>query len=124
MVVVNPATQAVVVPYENQPAQAVAAVPEYATSAVQIAPRPNARAVLFQYANFSGPQAVVEFRRMPDLDWANFRYPAASLRIDSGNWVACTEMGYQGQCRLLGPGYYPALAGALAPGIASMWPAA
>lgn len=123
--VVYPAPAPVVVnPPANPPSQAVAAVPDPATSVVQIAPRPNARAVLFQFPNFGGPRAVVEYRRMPDLDWANFRYPAASLRIESGRWVACTEMGYQGQCRVLEPGDYPALAGDLAPGIASMWPVA
>ena len=119
-VVVNPAPAVVV----GQPAQVVAVVPAETTQIVPIAPRPPARAVLFQFPNFGGPNAVVEYRRMPDLDWANFRYPAASVRIESGNWVACTEMGYRGQCSVLGPGDYPALTGALSSGIASMRPVA
>ena len=114
--VVSPAPQAIVV---NQPAQVVAAAP-----VVAVAPSPPGRAVLFQYPNFGGPAAVVEHARMPDLDWANFRYPAASLRIESGNWVACTEMGYQGECRVLGPGDYPALTGVLDRGISSLRPLA
>jgi len=119
-VVVNPAPATVVV---ARPAPIVTA-PAETRGVIAIAPRPLARAVLFQFPNFGGPNAVVEYRRMPDLDWANFRYPAASLRIESGNWEACTEMGYTGQCSVLGPGDYPALTGALSPGIASMRPLA
>jgi Beta/Gamma crystallin len=120
-VVVNP-TPAVVV---SQPAQVVTTAPVVTTAQiVAVAPRPPGRAVLYQFPNFGGPAAVVEYGRMPDLDWANFRYPAASLRIESGNWVACTEMGYRGECRVLGPGDYPALTGGLDRGISSLRPVA
>jgi hypothetical protein len=120
-VVVNP-TPAVVL---SQPAQVITTAPVVTTAqVVAVAPRPPGRAVLYQFPNFGGPAAVVEYGRMPDLDWANFRYPAASLRIESGNWVACTEMGYRGECRVLGPGDYPALTGGLDRGISSLRPVA
>jgi hypothetical protein len=127
-VVVNPSPAAVVV---GQPTQVIAAAPVVANApivataqVVAVAPRSPGRAILYQFQNFGGPAAVVEYGRMPDLDWANFRSPAASLRIESGNWVACTEMGYRGECRVLGPGDYPALTGALGRGISSLRPAA
>jgi hypothetical protein len=121
-VVVNPSPAAVVV---GQPAQVIPTAPVVATAqVVAVAPRSPGRAILYQFPNFGGPAAVVEYGRMPDLDWANFRSPAASLRIESGNWVACTEMGYRGECRVLGPGDYPALTGALGRGISSLRPAA
>ena len=119
-VVVNPAPATVVI----SPTARVVAVPAETTQIVPIAPRPPARAVLFQFPNFGGPSAVVEYRRMPDIDWTGFRYPAASIRIESGNWFACTEMGYRGQCSVLGPGDYPSLTGALGSGIVSMQPVA
>jgi len=119
-IVVGQPAQAVVV---GQPAQVVAAAPVVTTAqVVTVAPRVPGRAVLYQFPNFGGPAAVVEYRRMPDLDWANFRSPAASLRIESGNWMACTEMGYRGECRVLGPGDYPTLTGGLDRGISSLQP--
>ena len=82
---------------------------------------PMGRVVLYQNPNFGGPSAIVEHGRMPDLDWAHFGYPVAtSLRIESGTWVACSDMGYQGQCRVLGPGDYPSLTGVFDQGISSM----
>ncbi len=79
---------------------------------------PPGRAVLYEFANFGGPSAVVEYGRAPDLSWANFRHPASSARIESGSWLVCTEMGYQGECQVLEPGEYPTLSG-LGQGIAS-----
>jgi hypothetical protein len=40
---------------------------------------------------------------------ALFKQPASSLRVESGTWLVCSEMGYQGECRVLGPGEYPQL---------------
>src|SRR5262249_39431420 len=67
----------------------------------QVAPALAGRMVLFQGPNFSGRSAVVENTRAPDLDWANFSRPASSLRVESGTWLVCTELGYQGDCQLL-----------------------
>jgi hypothetical protein len=86
------------------------------------APASTGRAVLFQYPNFAGATAVVENGRAPDLDWANFKYPASSLRVESGTWLMCSEIGYQGDCRVFGPGDYPVLAGVMDNGIYSARP--
>jgi hypothetical protein len=84
-----------------------------------IAPGPAGRAVLYQFPNFGGPSAVIEYGRAPDLDWAHFHNPASSLRIESGSWLVCSDLGYQGECRVMEPGEYPVLTGALSSGIAS-----
>lgn len=83
----------------STPERVAATVPAY----------PPGRAVLYQFPNFAGPQAVVEYGRAPDLDWAHFKQPASSLRVESGTWLVCSELGYQGECRVLGPGEYPRL---------------
>ena len=83
-----------------------------------VAAVPAGRAVLFQYPNFGGAPAVVEYGRAPDLDWAHFKNPASSIRIESGTWLVCSDIGYQGQCQVLGPGDYPYVTG-LGQGIAS-----
>jgi beta/gamma crystallin len=80
---------------------------------------PPGRAVLYQYPNFAGQSAVVEYGRAPDLDWAKFKQPAASLRIESGTWLVCSELGYQGECRVLGPGEYPQLTNIISSGVYS-----
>ena len=84
----------------------IASTPE---RVVSVPTYPPGRAVLFQFPNFTGPSAVVEYGRAPDLDWAHFKQPASSLRVESGTWLVCSEMGYQGECRVLGPGEYPRL---------------
>jgi len=87
-------------------------------SAAVVATVPAGRAVLYQFPNYGSPSAVVEYGRAPDVNWANFRAPATSLRIESGTWLVCSEMGYQGECRVLDPGDYPVLTG-LGNGVAS-----
>jgi hypothetical protein len=94
----------------------VATAPDRVTT---VAPVAAGRMVLYQFPNYGGPSAVVDAMRTPDLDWANFRQPASSLRIESGTWLVCSEMGYQGDCRVLEPGAYPALAGVLDRGVNS-----
>lgn len=84
-----------------------------------IAAVPAGRAVLYELPNFGGARAVVEAGPAPDLDWARFRNPASSLRIESGSWLVCSDLGYQGECRVLDPGDYPVLTGLLDHGIAS-----
>lgn len=84
-----------------------------------VAAAPAGRAVLYELPNFGGSRAVVEYGPAPDLDWARFKNPAASLRIESGSWLVCSDLGYQGDCQVLDPGDYPVLTGLLGKGIAS-----
>ena len=80
---------------------------------------PAGRAVLYEFPNFGGAWAAVENGPAPDLDWARFKNPASSLRIESGSWLVCSQIGYQGDCQVLDPGEYPVLTGSLSHGIAS-----
>ena len=80
---------------------------------------PPGRAVLYQFPNYAGRSAVVEYGRAPDLDWAKFTDPAGSLRVESGTWLVCSEIGYQGECRVLGPGNYPQLTDVIINGVYS-----
>jgi hypothetical protein len=92
------------------------------TSPERVANIPNyppGRAVLYQFPNFSGQSALVEYGRAPDLDWAHFKQPAESLRVESGTWLVCSEIGYQGECRVLGPGDYPQLTDLMNSGVYS-----
>ena len=145
-VVVNPApmvvtqpqvvvTQAPVInaqPVVVSPAPVVVNTPALAvtTQPVVVAPRevavvtaaPTGRAVLYEYPGFGGASVTVDRGQANDLDWANFSTAskrAASIRVESGTWLFCSEMGFQGECRLLGPGEYPRLTGSLATGISS-----
>ena len=93
----------------TSPGERIANIPNY----------PPGRAVLYQFPNFAGPSAVVEYGRAPDLDWAHFKEPAASLRVESGTWLVCSEIGYQGECRVLGPGDYPQLTSVMQSGVYS-----
>jgi len=79
---------------------------------------PPGRAVLYQNPNFSGAFAIVERGNAPDLDWARFTNPAASIRVESGNWLVCSDLGYEGDCRILEPGNYPNI-----PGMTGIWSA-
>jgi hypothetical protein len=94
----------------------IASGPGYVATVAAV---PAGRAILYELPNFGGAEAVVEYGPAPDLAWAHFRNPASSLRIESGSWLVCTDLGYQGDCRVLEPGDYPVLAGTLGHGITS-----
>jgi hypothetical protein len=89
--------------------------PDVAVTTIEPARRatvvPSGRAVLYENPNFSGAFAVVERGNAPDLDWARFTNPATSIRVESGSWLVCSDMGYEGDCRVLEPGNYPTLPG-------------
>jgi hypothetical protein len=90
-----------------------------ASRSVTVAPAVvSGRVVLYQNPNFNGPSAVVERGNAPDLDWARFTNPASSARVESGTWLVCSDLGYQGDCRVLGPGNYANL-----PGMTGIWSA-
>lgn len=97
-------------------AYVVATTPDHRASVPAV---PAGRAVLYEQPNFGGAKAVVEYGPAADLAWAHFRNPASSLRIESGSWLVCSDLGYQGYCQVLDPGDYPVLTGSLSHGIAS-----
>jgi hypothetical protein len=90
-----------------------------APTVVTVVP-PSGRVVLYEYPNYAGARAIID-RQAKDLDYANFSYGrrAMSARVESGTWMFCSEMTFQGQCQTFGPGEYPQLLGQLVAGIAS-----
>jgi hypothetical protein len=91
-------------------------------SPVSAVPPPTGRAILYEEPNFGGAWAAVDRGVANDLEWAHFTNPAhraASIRVESGTWQFCTDLAFQGQCRVLGPGEYPYPPGGLMEGISS-----
>jgi len=92
-----------------------------------IVPMTPARAFLYEDPNFSGAWVTMDRGEANDLDWAHFQNPthrATSVRVESGNWLFCTDMAFQGNCKIFGPGQYADLGPDMAPGIASARPVA
>lgn len=75
-----------------------------------VATYPVGRAYLYEDPNFAGAWVAVDRGIANDLDWAHFVNPthrASSVRVESGNWLFCSDMAFQGECRIFGPGEYP-----------------
>src|SRR4029453_13796693 len=72
---------------------------------------PPGRAIVYEFPNFGGAPQVIEYGRAADMAWTNFRNPASSVFIESGSWLVCSDIGYQGECRVLEPGAYPYITG-------------
>ena len=90
-------------------------------------PLTPARVYLYEDPNFAGAWVSMDRGEANDLDWAHFQNPmhrASSVRVESGNWLFCTDMAFQGNCRIFGPGEYSNLGGDMTPGIASARPVA
>ena len=89
---------------------------------VSAVPPPIGRAILYEDPNFAGAWVAVDRGEANDLDWAHFTNPAhraASIRVESGTWQFCSDLAFQGQCRVLGPGDYPYMPGGLTEGVSS-----
>ena len=117
-IVVNPPPVVVSPPTVTAYARPLVVTPPVVSSV----PAPTGRAILYEDPNFAGASAVVDLGQANDLDWAHFTNPAhraASLRVESGTWQFCSELAFQGQCRVLGPGEYPYMPGGLTEGISS-----
>jgi len=89
-------------------AELVAATPA-AVGVVTPPPSAEGRVVLYELPDFAGSSLVVDRRELPNLEWMGFMDRAASMRIESGTWMFCTETQFQGACRTYGPGEYPRL---------------
>jgi Beta/Gamma crystallin len=57
-------------------------------------PAPRASAVIYRDSNYSGPAVSVEGAR----DNLALNWQVRSIRVDSGNWEACTRANYAGRC--------------------------
>ena len=122
-------------PYPNP----VAIAPRAYPNPVAIAPQPypnrvpsvvnpplvTGRALLYEEPNFGGAWVAFDRGEANDLDWAHFtnpRHRAASIRVEAGTFLFCTDMAFQGECLVLGPGEYAQLPGPLVTGISSARP--
>jgi len=70
---------------------------------------PPARAVLYSQRGFGGPSLVVDRAMVRNLQEYHFNDRAASLRVESGYWMFCSDANFEGECRTFGPGEYPSL---------------
>jgi len=85
-------------------------------------PLVTGRAILFEDPNFGGARAVLDRGEANDMEWAHFSNPshrATSIRVEGGPFLVCSDLAFQGECRVLSPGEYAQLPGALAGGISS-----
>ncbi len=79
----------------------------------------GSRAVLYEQGNFGGRSLVIDAEVVADFARAGFNDRAASMRIEGGYWIFCSDAGFQGECRTFGPGDHAALEGAMARRISS-----
>ena len=70
-------------------------------------PAPPGRVVLYELPRFEGRSLVIDQRILPILESLGF--DPASMRIEGGYWMFCTDIRLQGNCRTLGPGEYARL---------------
>ncbi len=66
------------------------------------------RAILYEGPNLSGRTFVVS-DYLANLGGTGFNDRAASLRIERGYWMFCSDADFRGECRTFGPGDYPDL---------------
>jgi hypothetical protein len=78
------------------------------------------RVVLYEYPNFRGQSFAINWSELPNLNRMGFSDRAASMRIEEGYWMFCTDAQFQGDCRTLGPGEYARLPGDVDRRIASV----
>ncbi len=69
----------------------------------------GARAVLFDRPGLAGRAIAVDPRGIPNLEFAGFNDRAASLRVEAGYWLFCSDANFQGECRTFAPGDYAQL---------------
>jgi Beta/Gamma crystallin len=65
--------------------------------------------ILYQFPNFRGRSIVVDRPELPRLTAALFADGAQSMRVESGEWVFCSNAYYRGECRTFTPGSYARL---------------
>ena len=67
------------------------------------------RVVLYDSPGFGGRSYEVDRTYLPDMKGSGFNDRTASIRVERGYWIFCTDANFAGDCRTLGPGDYPAL---------------
>jgi len=90
------------------PSPGYAAAPGYAAPATGAA-----KAILYEGPDFRGRSFAIERNVVRNLDRTSFNDRAASLRVERGYWIFCSDANFEGDCRTFGPGDYPNLPGDL-----------
>ena len=72
-------------------------------------PPGQARIVLYERPDFGGQSIAIDSREIPSLDRINFGDRTASMRVEGGYWMVCTDIRFRGSCTTFGPGEYPRL---------------
>jgi hypothetical protein len=67
------------------------------------------RAILYEYPNFGGRTFAIEADVVSNLDRTGFNDRAASIRVEGGYWMFCSDAFFEGTCRTFGPGEYASL---------------
>lgn len=71
------------------------------------------RAILYEHAGFGGRSFEMTDEVVDNFARNGFNDRAASLRVEGGYWMFCTDSEFRGTCRTFGPGDYPSLGGGL-----------
>jgi beta/gamma crystallin len=96
-------------PAYGQAPQRYAAAPAYAPPVSTS----SAKAILYEGPDFRGRSFPIERNVVRNLDRTAFNDRAASLRVERGYWIFCSDANFEGDCRTFGPGDYPDLPGEL-----------
>jgi hypothetical protein len=73
----------------------------------------GSRAILYEGPSMSGRSYTINNQVASNLATTGFNDRAASLRIEGGYWLFCSEAQFEGECQTFGPGDYPNLGGGL-----------
>jgi hypothetical protein len=72
-------------------------------------PQRVSRAILYEGQNFSGRSFAIDSEVVANFARTGFNDRAASLVIEGGYWIFCTDANFNGECRTFGPGEYRTL---------------
>ena len=73
-------------------------------------PSGGAQVQLFDRQNFNGPLRTLN-AAIPDFEPLGFNDAVASIIVQRGTWLFCTDAQYRGECVTYGPGRYATLPG-------------
>jgi hypothetical protein len=73
------------------------------------APPSTGRVVLYELPDFGGQSVVLNQSEVPDLELVSFNARAASMQVEGGTWMFCTDTAFHGECLTLRPGQYARL---------------
>jgi len=69
----------------------------------------GSRALLYEGPDLSGRSFVINSEVVANLAHTGFNDRAASLRVEGGYWIFCSDANFGGECLTFGPGDYPTL---------------